>query len=161
MKLLTKFIVAFLFINPSFADETRTNQIGEVLGKPIYRHQISAKEGYKLYSELQGLFARPIFKQYYESHKDELEPKEWEIEKFTAYYDKKHKVEIKKRIDEINNKIMKIKTKSANEKLSSDERQELEIDLEVLEIELQPPGRDFAMFVLPHRKLQLHFYKNF
>ena len=28
-------------------------------------------------------------------------------------------------------------------------------------MELLPPGRDFAMFVLPHRKLQLHLYNNF
>ena len=161
MKNVNLFILIFFLATSAHAIEKEKNQVGEVLGKPIYRHQITETEDFRLYSQLHSLFARPILKQYYESHKEELTPTEEEIEKFTTFYKKKHEVEIKERKEEINNQIKKIKTQLSSNNITSVERQDLELDLQVLEMKLTPPGRNFAMFVLPHRKFHLHLYRNY
>jgi hypothetical protein len=54
-----------------------------------------------------------------------------------------------------------LNTKIKNKNLSAKERQELEIERDIVNMDLKPPGRDFAMFVIPHWKLQFHFYKQY
>jgi hypothetical protein len=95
LKVFLQILLIFLLVNDVNASNNNRDCIGEVLGKPVYRDQTSAKEGFKLYSELQTLFARPVLKKYYETHRKELEPSEQEVNHFVAYYAKKHEAEIK------------------------------------------------------------------
>ena len=66
-------------------------QIGEVLGKPVYRDQILSKEGRQLGSEPLRLFAGPLWKRYLELHKKQLEPTEQEIKASIAYFQEWHR----------------------------------------------------------------------
>ena len=161
MKLILPIIIVFIFISKVNATNNNRDRIGEVLGQPVYRDQISAKEGFKLYSELQTLFARPVLKKYYEKHRTELEPTEQEISQFVAYYAKKHEAEMKNKKSALKEKLAVLNTKLENKKLSSEERQDLEIERDIINMDLKPPGRDFAMFVIPQWKLQFHFYKQY
>ncbi len=44
----------------ALAEEKPREQIGEVLGDPVYRDQLSAKEGIALMDELHNLFSHPV-----------------------------------------------------------------------------------------------------
>lgn len=162
MKYLTPLLLAMMVLQfPLHASDLKRQKIGQVLDKPVYRDQITATEktqqGYKLHA----LFIGPIMKQFYETHKRDLDPTQAEIDKFLAYYRKKHTDALKDRKAALTEKMRTIEQQLKDLQLSPDKRMKLESERYSLEFDLTPPGEDFAWFVLPHWKLQIYLYKNF
>ena len=63
-------------------------QIGEILGKPVYRDEILSGTNQKLHDQLQSLFFGPIIDQYYLKHKAKFQLTKSEIASVKAYYSK-------------------------------------------------------------------------
>jgi hypothetical protein len=158
VKIFIQVVLTVVLIATANAAEVKNAQIGEVLGKPVYQSQLTDSS---LYLQLHKLFTRPLLKQYHDLHGDELTVTEKEVEQFTRFYTRKHKEEMQEREDEIYDKIKTLKGKLNSGAKSSEERRDIEFEIEILEMELEPPDRHLAMFVLPHRKFQLHLYTNF
>jgi hypothetical protein len=55
-------------------------QIGQVLGKPVYREQLPAGDDERQASALRELFLAPLLKRYRREHRQALEPTEAELE---------------------------------------------------------------------------------
>ncbi len=162
MKILMNLLILLLFLPClTFAESKGQEKVGEVLGNDVYRSQITAQDGYKLHMELHSIFTRPVLKKYMEKYEEQIQPTQQEIDHFVAFYQKKHEEEIKGKKDQMVEEIEIIKNKLKNTTLSKEERENLEIDLMGKEMDLKGPGKSFAMFVLPHWKMQLHFYQNF
>jgi hypothetical protein len=136
-------------------------QIGEVLGKPVYRDQISIGKNADLESELYRLFVAPVMEKYCREHRAETTPTEAEIEAATIYFDKWHREQIREEEPKLRRQLQTIKAQLARPALKQQEREKLEIEAMVIETQLKPPGRHFAHFILDNWKLQRHLYDRF
>jgi len=166
MKRIVFIIALLLLAAPLIAAEKQREKIGEVLGNPIYRDQIDEKK--ELYGQLHKLFRMPFQKKYLETHKHELEVKDWEIEYVANYFEKKHYEDLKKKDSELNQslaltkkQIEDIEKKLSNKNLSGAERETLETEKNFWETMLKPPGKDFAKLLLSGWKYYRLLYDNF
>jgi hypothetical protein len=135
-------------------------QIGKVLGKPVYRDEIKERKGVSLEDELHRLLS-PAMQEYYKAHKAEIEPTKEELDAATVIFDTRHRERIKDEEAELRKKLKAIKDKLGQDSLSPEENEKLELDRLVIEAQLKPPGRRCAEFVLGHWKFQKHLYDNF
>ncbi|HXX82173.1 MAG TPA: hypothetical protein VEI46_11530 [Thermodesulfovibrionales bacterium] len=166
MKRIVIFIILLVLATPLIAAETKREQIGEALGNPIYRDQID--ESRDLYGQLQNLFRMPFQKKYLESHKNELEVKDWEIEYVVRYFEKKHNEDLRNKDSELNQRLAltkkqveEIEAKLSNKDLSASEREALEMEKNFWQTMLKPPGKDFAKFLLSGWKYYRLLYDNY
>ncbi len=142
-------------------DEPQREQIGEVLGKPVYRDEIRTGENVRRHAELHRLFSAPVMQAYRQTHEAEITPAESEIATAAAHFDKKHRERIKGQEPELRAKLNAVEQKLANEELKEEEKRQLEIERRTFQAKLRPPGKFFALFVLQNWKLQRHLYDEY
>ena len=131
-------------------------QIGEVLGKPVYRDEVTD-------DTLQGIFLKPILAKYQEAHRAAITPTDDEIKFAAEFFDSEHR----KRLDaaggetKIREQMQALEERLARTDLPDDEQQKLESTHRGLRYQLKPPGRLFAEFMLNNWKFQKHLYDEF
>lgn len=154
-------VLVVVFALPIFGQEAEQEpreQIGQVLGKPVYRDEIRTGKNLLLRNELHRLFTMPVMKKYRDAHKGEIQPTENEISAATVYFDAKHCERIKKKEAKLRTQLAEIEQELARRDLTEEDRKELRIDKRSLQAQLNPPGRFFALFVLNNWKFQKHLY---
>lgn len=135
--------------------------IGEVLGTAVSRDQIQQTEGQPLSYELFRLFFHPLMQAYYADHQQEFQPTAQEIEVVTAYFVRKHQETVGENQANMQAQLDAITQKLTRTDLPEDERTELEIQRDMLVAQLQPPGPQFAEWLLGSWKFQRHLYLNY
>lgn len=143
------------------AREPAREQIGEVLGQPVFRDEIRTGKGIQLRNELHRLFTVPVLKAYREQHGADIEPTEKELAAATEYFDRAHRERIKQSEPKLRERLADIEQELLRADLKEERRKRLERDHSALEMKLNPPGRPFAAFVLENWKLQTHLYHKY
>lgn len=154
--------VAFLSviqIEQAPADDAKRDQIGEVLGKPVYRDELK-KEGSPA-NELHRLFTQPVMAKYRKEHEKEITPTEGELAAAQKVFDDKHLERIKDNLDSLKTELKEVEEKLKEENLPTDERRKLDLRKANLTAKIGPPGRRFAEFMLNNWKFQRHLYDKF
>jgi outer membrane protein assembly factor BamE (lipoprotein component of BamABCDE complex) len=126
-------LLLLLFLNSSVAsqDDAKKNreQIGEVLGKPVYRDEIRTVKDTPLRDELQRLFGSPVMQKYREKHKAEIEPTNEEIDAVTVVFDRKHQERIKPEEPALREQLKAAEEQLAKKaELTKEKRQEIELE---------------------------------
>lgn len=141
------------------AKEKQREQIGEVIGKPVFRDQIDG--GRSLADEVHRLFSQPAGRKYFDQHKKEIEPTEEEIAFTAAYFDRNHKKENQDKEGVYRRELEAIEKKLKQSNLTKEEERKLSLEKALLKVKLEPPGRFFAEFMLNNWKIHKHLYDNF
>ncbi len=157
------FVLSLLFFSPvlALAEETPREQIGVVLGQPVYRDQLLAKEGVALSNELHNLFSQPIMRQYRAAHKAEIQPTQREVSTATAHFDGWHRERIKAQDHPLKDRRVEIEHALTKPGLAAEEKQQLEDERKAIDTQLRPPGRRFAGWLVANWKLQRHLYQEY
>ena len=145
----------------ALAEETPREQIGAVLGQPVYRDQLSAKEGGALSNELHNLFSHPVMQQYRAAHRNALQPTEREVSTATAHFDGWHNERLKAQDHPLTDRRAEIEQALAQPGLTAEEKQRLEDERQAIDLQLKPPGRRFAGWMVANWKLQRHLYQEY
>ena len=137
------------------AGQPNREQVGEVLGRPVYRDEV---DGDKL-----GKLLASVIEQYAAAHRAEITPTEEEIRYATEFFDRQHRERLaaEGRDVELREQLKSLDARIAQADLSADERRQLEGKRNGLQLQLDPPGRMFATFMLNGWKLQKHLYDHF
>ena len=135
--------------------------IGEVLGKPVYRDEIRTDKDARLRSELHRLFSAPVLAKYRQDHQGEIEPTKEELEAATAVFQKQHRERIKDKEAGLRAQLQEVEQQLARGGLTPEARKKLEVEKQVLQAQLKPPGRDFAVFMLGNWKFQRQLYDRY
>lgn len=143
------------------AHRDEREQIGEVLGQPVFRDAIRTGKDIEVRDELHRLFTTPIMQKYRQQHKAEIEPAEDEIVAATAFFDRNHRERIREKEPELREQLNVVEGELGRGGLSKEKQQQLEIERRALQSQLKPPGRVFAMFVLSNWKFQKHLYDRY
>ena len=161
--LLKLFVLSLLLYAPVLApaEESLREQIGTVLGQPVYRDQLTAKAGVALSNELHNLFSHPVMQQYRAAHREELQPTEREISNAAAHFDGWHNERLKARDHPLTDRRAEIEQALAKPGLAAEEKQRLEDERQVIDSQLRPPGRRFAGWMVANWKLQRHLYQEY
>jgi hypothetical protein len=136
-------------------------QIGTVLGKPVYRDQIKKGNRAAQSDQLLRLFVRPVLLKYRLIHRNELEPTQEELDFTAEHFDKLHEEELREKRPQLEKKLAEIQLKLRDNGLTEEQRSRLLDDWEIVQMDLQPKGRFMARFLLSNWKLQRHLYDNF
>ncbi len=157
------FILSLLPCLPVFAsaEETPREQIGAVLGQPVYRDQLTATVGVALSNALHNLFSHPVMRQYRAAHRNALQPTEREVSTATAHFDGWHNERLKAQDHPLKDRRAEIEQALAQPGLAAEEKQRLEDERQAINIQLRPPGRHFAGWMVANWKLQRHLYKEY
>jgi len=129
-------------------------EIGKVLGKPIYRDQLVSKSAAEL-------FIGPVMAKYRKEHAKEITPTEKEIKAATAYFVQEHRERIKETKAEMQAELAQVLEQLKDGTIEEDQRDELTIRKHVLEAKLNPPTEHFAQFVLNNWKFQKHLFDHY
>jgi hypothetical protein len=97
----------------------------------------------------------------FHQHKAEVEPTKAEIDAAAAVFDRDHQVRIKDEEPQMRERLTAVELELAKPGLTPERQKELERDRTVLQIQLKPPGRFFAQFVLDNWKFQRHLYDRY
>ena len=156
-------VLSLLFCPPILvsAEETPREQIGTVLGQPVYRDQLSAKGGVALSNELHNLFSHPVMQQYRAAHSKELQPTEHEVSNATAHFDGWHNERLKAQDHPLKGRRAEIEQSLTKPGLATEEKQQLEDERQAIDSQLRPPGRRFAGWMVANWRLQRHLYKEY
>ena len=141
--------------------DQKREQIGEVLGKPVFRDDIRDAKDFPLKDELHRLFTVPVMQKYRRAHRAEIKPTDEEILEVTAYFDKQHRQRIRKKEPELRKQLKEVEEQLARRGLANEKQQKLEVEKLVLQTQLKPPGRFFAVFMLNNWKFQRHLYDRY
>ncbi len=157
-----KFLLYFVLIS-LFPQSVSAEQeiIGTVLGEPVYREQLEGYIGDDLQIELYALFIEPVMEKYIQDNQAETEPSNTEVNQFMAFYLKQHNKELKGKKKGMVIKMQSIMAELNTGTITQTRKEELVGELFYLKSELEPPGVDYAMFVLPHWKRHRHLYKKY
>lgn len=136
-------------------------QIGNALGKPVYRDQIRTNDGASLASELHRLFTSAAIQEYREQHKDEITPTATEIAKATKLFDQQHRDRMREQEPDLERQLKAIDEKLAVVGLEKAEQEKLSIRKQTIQQMMTPPGEFFATFVVKNLKFQRHLYLKF
>jgi hypothetical protein len=147
-------IVVPLSIAGQDADGKQREQIGESLGKPVYRDEIRTTEGVALPSELHRLFTAAAIEEYSQQHKNEITPTPAEIAAGTQYFIKKHC----DRMKEQEPALQALDEKYAALDLQEAEKSNYFNEKRAIQWMMTPPGESFAKFALNNLKFQRHLY---
>jgi hypothetical protein len=131
-------------------------QVGEVLGQPVYRDQI--KEG-----NLDQLFFFPILGKYKEAHPDDMTPTPEEAKYAVEYFERMHRERLKAEGGETKSIVRKdeIEKRLAAGGLSGDEEQKLEAEHLELRSKLKSPAEIQTAWALINWKGEKHIYQTF
>lgn len=143
------------------AEPAQREQIGEVLGKPVFRDEIRTTGNVQLRGELHRLFTLPVLEQFRQAHQAEIEPTEKEIATAAAWFNAEHAERIKDKEPKLRKELQSVEQELAAAGLSEDERRKLEINRRTLQAQLDPPGRFFAEFMLKNWKFHRHLYDHY
>ena len=162
-KSLILLALGFLLLSPGLplAEDKPREQVGEVLGHPVYRDQLEAKDGVALSNALHNLFSRPVMLKYRDEHKEEMLPTEREVSTATAHFDGWHNERLKAQDHPLKDRLAKIEQELKKPDLAAEEKQKLEDERSLINGRLKPPGRRFAGWMVANWKLQRHLYKNY
>ncbi len=161
--LLRLAVLSLLLCRPVLApaEETPREQIGTVLGQPVYRDQLTVKEGVALSNELHNLFSHPVMRQYRAAHRDELQPTEREVSTATAHFNGWYNERLKAQDHPLKDRRAEIEQALAKPGLTAEEKQRLEDERRAIDSRLRPPGRRFAGWMVANWKLQRHLYQEY
>lgn len=140
------------------AQETEREQIGEVLGAPVYRDQLSDAQGDALTLELHDLFSHPVMQHYRARHRNDLIASKDEVAIAAAHFDGWHRDRLKGLAPLLHTRREKIEELLAAPDASTDEQRKLRAERQRLDARLTPPGRKFARWMVTNWKLQHHIY---
>jgi hypothetical protein len=141
-------------------EQAKRDQIGTVLGKPVYRDQIAAEKG--LTAELFRIFSiEENANQYREKHLAEITPTEDEIEAARAFFDGKHAERIKDKEAGLRSRLSEIISQRQAGTTAKEDEKRLKLEQMNIESQLAVPGRSFATYMLSHWKFQKHLYDNY
>jgi hypothetical protein len=131
-------------------------QVGEVLGKPVYRDQVPA-------GELDALFFVPVRKKYHDAHEAEFTPTLDEINYAAAYFDSEHRKQLEAQGEEaaLRSRLEAIESQLSQGGLTDEAEQKLELEHSGLKARLKPPGSMLAGWALINWKGEKHIYDNF
>ena len=102
-------------------------QIGEVLGKPVYRDEIHlGTNGSTEEDELHRLFADPVLKKYCEAHRSEVEPTPAELAEVEAFLEKRARNPDRTEENSLREQLKKANDLFRNAKLTEHARERLE-----------------------------------
>ena len=145
----------------TLAEEKPREQVGEVLGEPVYRDQLSAKEGVALMDELHNLFSHPVMVQYRAAQREDIQPTEREVSTATTHFDSWHAARIQAQDHPIKERRKDIELALAQSGLAAEEKKKLESERSAIDAKLNPPGRRFAAWMVANWKFQRHLYKKY
>ena len=149
-------------------------QIGKVLGKPVYRDEMSKKA--QTEDELHRLFMQPMLQVYRDKHKALFEPTEEEIVAYMADLDRRRGPELKALakqqeaemailVEEIRTQLKVIKAAKKTRELTPDEVKFLNDEPLLAKIQISPfnPESDRLIAVkdLKEWKFQKHLHQRF
>ncbi|MBI1347493.1 hypothetical protein GC163_14535 [bacterium] len=136
--------------------------IGSVLGKTVYRNDIkTGPQGPSLESELHRLFTQPLLQKYVEEHAQEVTPTKEEIAQATTYFQQEHAKRLQNERPALLKEQTELSEQLQSETLSDQDRRNLQLRRQVIEMRLKPPGEQLAHFILDSWKLQKHLYDNY
>lgn len=155
--------LCLLLVSPvlALAEEKPREQIGEVLGEPVYRDQLAAKEGIALMDELHNLFSHPVMLRYRAAQRADIQPTEREVSTATRHFDSWHEARIQAQDHPIKERRKDIELALAKADLAAEEKKKLESERSAIDAKLSPPGRRFAGWMVANWKLQRHLYKKY
>jgi hypothetical protein len=143
----------------AFSDDPPREQIGEVLGKPIYRDQLSKSPDEDLESRLHELFIRPVAERYRAEHSAEVTPTEAEIAVAARYFKDEHDTRDPKDADELRAALTEIEARLTATDVPVAEQEALRERKKMIDFLLLTPERRFAEFMLSHWKFERHLYE--
>jgi hypothetical protein len=137
-------------------DHTAREQIGEVLGRPVYRDEIND-------ASLLARFLDPVIQKYQDAHRADITPTDGEIRHATEVFNRMHQERLAAEGGEakIRNQLQDVESQLARDGLSEVEARKLKSKQISLQSQLKPPGRAFAEFMLNHWKFQKHLYETY
>lgn len=145
-----------------FAQNERREQIGVVLGKPVFRDQLhTEKDNPSLADELHRLFSTPLYDVYNTAHKEEVTPTEREIEFTRAYLRKEHEVEMQREGEKLRKELAEVDNELKSPGLDEESQRRLKSRRWSIESRLAPPPRFVAEYLLTQWKFQRHLYEKF
>jgi hypothetical protein len=136
-------------------------QIGAVFGKPVYRDQIRTEKQGELRGELHRLFLSEVAKKYREDHKADIEPTEPELAAATKFFDEDHRERLRDKEPKLREQLKEVERELSERETTPEQRKKLEVEKRVIEAQLKPPGRQFALFILSNWKFQKHLYDQY
>lgn len=139
-------------------DQRQREQIGDVLGKPVYRDEIRVGKDVSLSGELHRLFTSGAIQKYRQSHKREVTPTPTEVSVAREYFDKKHDERIKEREPAMQAQLRSIERNLTAIGLTKERKEQLIVDKQTVESQLNPPGELFAVWTVKSWKFQRHLY---
>ena len=142
-------------------DQQPREQIGEVLGKPIFRDEIRFGKNVSLSGELHRLFIAPVTQQYLQTHRSEISPTSAEISAARKYFDLEHRERLKPHETALRAQLKSIAEQLAQEGLTEQNRKQLTIEKMTVKARLDPPGKSFAAWVLKNWKFQRHLHEQY
>ena len=144
---LTALLIAILFlesvspVSGQDVEKQPREQIGESLGKPVYRDEIRTGKNVTLSSELHRLFTVAAGEEYRRQHDEEMTPTPAEISAAMKFYDAKHAERMKEQEPELLDMLKAIDAKLDQADLNEDERKKLLNEKQSVESELVPNSR--------------------
>ena len=155
--------MALLLLCPlaASAQETRRERIGEVLGVPVYRDQLSDAQGDALTLELHDLFSHPVMQRYRAKRGGDLTASENDVAIAAAHFDGWHHDRLKELAPLLRARRKKLDELLAAPDVSADEQGKLSAERRQLDARLTPPGRKFARWMVTNWKLQHHIYTTY
>lgn len=140
------------------AQDQPREQIGEVLGKPVFRDQLSKSGDDAIESALHDVFIRPVLERYQAEHRAETAPTDQELDTATGYFQRDHAARIAPKAAKLRAELAKIEARLKTPDVPVEEQETLHQQKFILEAELKLPDRFFAEFVLSSWKLERHLY---
>ena len=134
--------------------EPPREQVGEVLGKPVYRDEVKAKGASRL-------FFAPLVAEYRREHQAEIEPTKDEIKAVGDFFQQKHAEEMKEKGPKMRARLAEVEQQLAGDDLDDKQRKKLEIEKTGLKARLRPPSEFFPVFILNNWKFQRHLYDHY
>ena len=155
--------MAMLLLCPFAAStqETGRERIGEVLGVPVYRDQLSDAHGDALTLELHDLFSHPVMQRYRAERSGGLTASAHEVAIAAAHFDGWHRDRLKGQAPLLRARRKKLDELLAAPDVSVDEERKLRAERRRLDARLTPPGRKFARWMVTSWKLQHHIYTTY
>lgn len=156
--------VSSLQVPPTVAQQAKElprEQIGESLGKPVYRDDIRSDKNVTLVGELHRLFTSAAIAEYRDQHDKELTPTAEEIAASKKSSDEKHRERMKEQGPGLREKLKAIEEKLSQTELTEEEKAKLTNEKKFTELLLHPPGEAFAAWTTRQWKFQQHLYKKY
>lgn len=160
------FTILFLLTTFAAADQKSNKpreQVGTVLGRPVYRDEIRTESNLPLSGELHRLFSAPVLQKYQQTHQSKFALTRQETETAARYFTRNEKIRelYQNSAPRVRKKLEKIKQMLAAPDLKPEDKQKLLKRQAELQMDLEIPGSPFARFALKQWKFQKHLYDQY